>query len=334
MDLDALTLQKIFSSLKEGIIIIGGEYKLASESKREIEVSKCPVVKYWNPALESFSGYSSAEMMGKSCAELPDIFIDERGNSICQKYCPFTNPTTMEDVISIDEVYLNHKDGYKRPISISIIPIYDQEGFQGCVEIVTDLMPATVMEQISGYLEQLSMYDPITELPNKTFFMREARAKMAEFKRHQRNFGVVFIGIDNYEDILNAFDRENCDRLLRAVAMRARNTLRPYDVIARWKKQYFSAIIMDVNQELIILVAERLRQAISKLTVQVGNKAMSAQVSIGCTLARENDDINSLVERAKSTMNEAQNRGGNAVMFDDILASINESVDEIPWELE
>ncbi|MCD6595369.1 hypothetical protein DRQ29_01485 [bacterium] len=335
MKIDQKLAERIFNNLIEGIVIVSNEYRVVTETDDDIEVSKQPVINYWNNTMESITGYESVEMVGKACNGEFSLFVDNDGNSICSKNCPFVEPLDIDGIREIERIFINHKDGYKRPISISILPIYENEELIGCVAIVEDLMSDKVTEQISRYLEQLSMADPITSLPNKSVVVSEIRARLAEFLRYERTFGVLFVSIDNFDVIKKSFGKNVGNRLLRAVAMVLQNTLRPFDVMARWSEENFLSVVVNVDENKLKLVAERLRELVEKLNIKIGDKALVARVSIGGTTSKKNDKISNIIERAEKSMLESQKHGGNCTLLDtEFEISENEQLPYDKWELE
>ncbi len=334
------TYQKILEYLGEGICIIHSEYLLTNNADEEddLAMKKSPIIAYWNNAAEALSGYEISDMLGKSCRNEFSLFVDENGDNLCEKICPFTNKIDSGQVREVKKVFLHHKDGYRKPVSLTIIPILnDKNELTTVVEIIKETMPGDALEQMSDYLSQLAMFDPITEMPNKKFIERDIRARLAEVNRYNRQFGILFVGIDDFKNIAKKHGKSMGERLLRVVAMTIHNTLRPFDIAGRWKGENFAILVLNVTEEQLKIVAHRVKAMVSKSSITIGQNTITAKISIGGTIAHKGDKIESLIKRAEKLLHKARASGESKIS---IAVSIEKSSDkgekevfsEIPWE--
>lgn len=335
------TYQKILEHLGEGISIIHSEYLLTNNSDAEdgLAMRKMPIIAYWNSAAESLSGYEISDMLGKSCRNDFSLFVDENGDNLCEKICPFTNKINPGQVREVKKVFLHHKDGYRKPVSLTIIPILDdKKELTAVIEIIRETMPSDVVEQMSDYLSQLAMFDPVTEMPNKKFIERDIRARLAEVNRYNRQFGILFIGIDDFKSITKKHGKSMSERLLRVVAMTIHNTIRPFDIAGRWKGENFAVLVLNVAEEQLKIVANRIKTMVSKSSITTGQNIITAEISIGGTIAHKGDKIESLVNRAVKFLHRARASEENRIVIastsDEELENINrnEILSNIPWE--
>jgi hypothetical protein len=78
--------------------------------------------------------------LGKTCEKGLGTFFDETGKNLCESFCIFANSLAPEEIRTIDKAYILHQDGYRKPVSIRIVPIEDDAGkIMGAVEILDDL---------------------------------------------------------------------------------------------------------------------------------------------------------------------------------------------------
>jgi sigma-B regulation protein RsbU (phosphoserine phosphatase) len=99
-------------------------------------------ITYWSPSAERITGWSSADVVGKSCKDQVLCHIDKDGHLLCGKeYCPLhrsivTGQQTAVPII----VYGKTKDGRRLPMHVSVSPLLNSEGdVVGGVEIFRDL---------------------------------------------------------------------------------------------------------------------------------------------------------------------------------------------------
>jgi diguanylate cyclase (GGDEF)-like protein len=87
--------------------------------------------------------------------------------------------------------------------------------------------------------------------------------------------------------------------------------IRPFDLVSRWGGEEFLVVLSNVDAEKIHLLAERLRALVQNSFKEVGGLRLGATVSVGGTLARPEDTIETLLARADEAMYQSKAGGRN-----------------------
>jgi len=97
--------------------------------------------------------------------------------------------------------------------------------------------------------------DPLTGLPNRTFFMDRLERRI-EQARHQpsREFAVLLLDLDRFKNVNDSLGREVGDALLKALATRLREGLRSTDTVARLAED--CAVARLAGDEFAVLLHE------------------------------------------------------------------------------
>lgn len=132
-------------------------------------------------------------------------------------------------------------------------------------------------------LDQLAWYDYLTELPNRANFDRELLARINHAERKELSFGVLFIDVDFFKGVNDNFGHDVGDQLLISIANRLMENLRDYDVVSRFGGDEFAVLLDDSDEAMILNVAEKLKQAISKEFI-FADKKVCVSVSIGVSI--------------------------------------------------
>ncbi len=301
MKIDPAIPPDILEYLYDGVYILGRDRK----------------IEYWNQAAGRISGYPSAEALGKSCHDHILTHLNEEGQNICHTpLCPIDQ--AFSDGKTHDaQAYLQHKEGHRVPVEIRTIPILDARGETArVVEVFREhLLPEATRQRIAE-LEKLALIDSLTGLANRRFAEITIQSRLAETQRNIWPFGLLFLDIDNFKGINDSFGHDAGDRTLMMIAKTLINTLRPYDFVSRWGGEEFVVLIVNVNREKLLRVAEKLRLFMEKSTFPLGGTRRRVTVSIGGTLARPEDTPESLVKRADQAMYRGKQAGGNRVQID------------------
>lgn len=79
----------------------------------------------------------------------------------------------------------------------------------------------------------LALLDPLTQLPNRRFFVEQLVLQMRSAAGQQARFALLFVDIDRFKEINDSFGHTTGDRVLVAVASRLRLLIDSRDFIAR-----------------------------------------------------------------------------------------------------
>ncbi len=170
------------------------------------------------------------------------------------------------------------------------------------------------LERQQEALEKLANYDPLTELPNRKFFMEVLQIELSKAKRHSTNLMVLFLDLDDFKGINDSLGHEAGDAMLIKVGELIRNQLRGGDVLARLGGDEFLVLLSYVRgdiPELAITIAERIIRVL-ELPIIVLDWEVQTGVSIGIADARSSDfEAEAIVRNADIAMYHAKESGRN-----------------------
>lgn len=139
-----------------------------------------------------------------------------------------------------------------------------------------------------------------------------------EFKRAQRYnhvLSLLMMDIDNFKEINDTYGHPVGDQVLREISAVIVETVRKIDIPARYGGEEFSIILPETNSKDARIIAQRLRENISKIQVTTKDGGVvKPTISIGisdypgCAV-----DENSLVELADVALYNAKRSGKNCV---------------------
>ncbi len=273
-------------------------------------------ITYWNKAAEKITGYSAQEVINSHCWDNLLMHTDLKGERLCStELCPALRVMKEKKLIEA-EIFLKHKDGYRIPIVTRISPIQDENGvITGAVEIFNDNSAKIAAFQKIERLEQLAFIDELTKVGNRRYSEIKINAKLEEMSRYEwaGEFGLLFIDIDHFKLINDNYGHAVGDEVLRLIATTILKNLREDDFIGRWGGEEFVAVISRVDRKALLAIAEKLRALVASLDIKAGGVKVKGTVSIGATVAKREDTIDSIMRRADRIMYESKNAGRNTV---------------------
>ncbi len=135
-------------------------------------------------------------------------------------------------------------------------------------------------------LMHLAFHDPLTELPNRLFFIERLMQAMAIAQQDVNHlFAVLFIDLERFKLVNDTLGNIVGDQLLKSVSQRAKNCLRPKDTLARFGGDDFIVLlepINDVNE--VISIAHKI-QAQLRPPFMIEGYEVVTDCNIGVTIS-------------------------------------------------
>lgn len=212
------------------------------------------------------------------------------------------------------EVILTTFDGRNVPAWLRLNEVIHESHFVCYVCVVTDI---TEKKEAENQLHQMAYFDPLTSLPNRTFFMESLNRAIQDSERHSKNFGLLFIDLDNFKWINDTHGHSAGDLFLSSIANRFKQRLRKSDYIFRLSGDEFTAIATDIvnEQHLEVLANDLIKIASGEVLLENG-QSISAGASIGVSIyPRDGKNSELLIQHADAAMYEAKETGRNQSCF-------------------
>ncbi|MBW1659528.1 MAG: diguanylate cyclase [Deltaproteobacteria bacterium] len=271
------------------------------------------IIRYWNRGAEALTGYTASEVIGKSCADNILMHVDEKGKNLCLGACPVSK-AMEENSPKTASVFLKHKKGHRIPVLVKVTPLIDSEGeVIGAVETFSDNTAQYYLSENVKRIKRLALLDPLTEIANRRLLETFIQAKIEEVLRYSQDHALFFIDIDDFKNINDKYGHETGDLALKMVARTLIRALRPFDLVGRWGGEEFIVVASNLNPRKCEGLAERLRVLVEQSQFSSSKGPVKVTISIGATMIRPDDTVNSLVERADSLMYKSKAKGKNCV---------------------
>lgn len=212
-------------------------------------------------------------------------------------------------------------DGRDVVVEMRYIPDYrDSSTVRGFVVLASDVTEsrraAVALEVTNAQLLEDAAGDPVTGICNRQVFMDRMDATASHFPQSGQAYGLVLIDIDDFHLINDRHGHLAGDRVLRAVGQLLKSQLRSYrDVAARVGSDEFALLLFgEIDEEILGLVAERLRLQISALRVKGSDVKVALCASIGLTMQNLADARwTTTYSRATTALYDAKAGGKNRV---------------------
>ena len=192
---------------------------------------------------------------------------------------------------------------------------------------VIDKKPRELSEEQKGVLSNLAGLvvrelelrkaansDPLTGASNRGQFMRFGEAEWSRAARFDHPLTVLLLDIDHFKKINDTYGHDAGDDALRAISAACRKNLRRQDLWARLGGEEFAVILIETTVDEAVLMAERLRKAVSKLEIKSKGKTFGMTTSIGLASADfSGETLEDALRRADEALYLAKRAGRDRV---------------------
>lgn len=272
------------------------------------------IITYWSRGAEQITGYTSDQVIGRSCRNNILNHVNEKGLLLCNDHCPMA--ATMQDGKPREEyVYLHHAEGHRVPVKIRATPIRDEsENIVGAVETFNKGVSPEKTERRIRKLQRTVLLDPLTAIGNRRHLESRLKVSMVDYHEHRIPFGLLFCDIDHFKILNDTYGHNLGDKVLRMIAQTLRANIRETDTMGRWGGEEFLVILHDIDVDSLLKIGEKLLNLVRNSHLTLPDKrTLAATISIGGTLVRDNDTVESLVDRADHLMYQCKANGRNRI---------------------
>jgi diguanylate cyclase (GGDEF)-like protein/PAS domain S-box-containing protein len=212
----------------------------------------------------------------------------------------------------LTEGEIRRKDG--SPLQVEVCRQAQRSGADWIiVGVVRDISERVQAEQ---RLHHAAHYDALTGLPNRRLFYDILKKSLGEAATGGWKIAVLFIDLDHFKQVNDAFGSALGDELLRQVGNRLARSVRSGDTVGRLGGDAFSLIhSMADGEHAAAEIANTLRAAL-RAPFELEGHRVPITASIGISIYPDDAvDHETLIKYADSGMHQANAAGGDAVRF-------------------
>ena len=192
---------------------------------------------------------------------------------------------------------------------LALTPIFDSQSAVAEVSVIAK--DITLFKELNKKTWQQANFDQLTGLANRTNLNRELHKKVAFHNKNNSQFYVLFIDLDDFKYVNDAFGHDCGDQLLKKLSERLLNIVPPGSMVARQGGDEFIILIDDNNHYKLLELAKRLINEI-QTSVKLGNINAQVSASLGMSVyPSDGEDAEQLLKAADLAMYEAKKLGKN-----------------------
>ena len=171
------------------------------------------------------------------------------------------------------------------------------------------------LDELHARLLHLASHDQLTGLANRALLLSRLETAIARLDRHSGGLAVVFMDLDDFKSVNDAFGHNHGDELLTVIGERFTCLMRSEDTVARFGGDEFVALFEDLTNPAYEAeaLAERLHRAVAE-PIPIAGQLLHITASIGVAVVAGSDcRSEEVLIEADRTMYGAKRGGRNRV---------------------
>ena len=183
------------------------------------------------------------------------------------------------------------------------------------LEFITSLANQAAIAIDNAKLYELATKDGMTKLYIYRHFYTLLENEIRRCSRYKRNASLIMMDIDNFKRINDTYGHLTGDIILKRLAATLQETVRKIDIPARYGGEEFVVILPETDKKDACVIAERIRQNVEKITVQVNEtETLSPSISIGVAqFSTDGQEPKELINAADTALYFSKHNGKNMV---------------------
>lgn len=162
-------------------------------------------------------------------------------------------------------------------------------------------------------MRELATKDHLTGVWNRGYFIDVAEKWDKQSSRHDRPLSLMIIDLDQFKTLNDTFGHIAGDKALRAFTKEALKVIRTSDILGRIGGEEFATLLPDCPGREACQAAERLREAVSQLSIETDEGKLNFTISVGVASHPSNPGYDYMAAAADSALYAAKNQGRNRV---------------------
>jgi diguanylate cyclase (GGDEF)-like protein len=168
--------------------------------------------------------------------------------------------------------------------------------------------------RVHAELELLATADPLTGLFNRRHFYTLGKYELGKACLEETPLSMIMLDIDHFKQVNDNYGHATGDLVLVEISKLIVGNARKGDVCFRYGGEEFVVLLPNTRLEYALEVAERIRNVLSGLPIQIENDEIKVTASLGVAQAELKDNnLANVIDKADQALYRAKAIGRNQI---------------------
>ncbi len=210
----------------------------------------------------------------------------------------------LTDLGSLNGTYVNWQ-------RVTRLPLADRDRIQVGNSLLQFAYYDRLAEAFFSQMAAAALYDPLTGLHNRRFFLEQLEWEIPFALRHRLPLHLLYLDLDNFKLINDRWGHLAGDQALIQVARQLQDQVRQEDLLARMGGDEFALLVRGIPDSQILQLAGRLQQAVQSLPLQ-GGIPLTCSIGVASLLRLPAEtSAQSFLAAADQALYQAKRQGGS-----------------------
>ncbi len=253
-----------------------------------------------NPAFETLTGYRADEVVNRPSSTISSEILSR------EFYHHFQEAVRLQQGWE-GEISDCHKDGSIFFKLFTVKMIVDRAQTK---KYIGSFLNMSKIEEANQKLWYQANFDALTDLPNRHMFFTHLQQQMERSDRFVQQLGVIYLDLNNFDEINYKIGHANGDSLIKLVVQRLEKVIRSNDLLYRIGGIEFVILLPNIDggmENIAIAVLEAL-----KAPFEIHSRTLSISSNMGLVLYPEDgSNANELLQKADEAVLASKREGKN-----------------------
>lgn len=183
---------------------------------------------------------------------------------------------------------------------------------------VEEALPVIEAKRSARRLEKMATTDQLTGLYNRRYLEISLLKITAGIKRRNTNLGILLCDMDFFKQVNDTYGHDAGDIVLAELAAILVKSVRAADLVFRFGGEEFLILLMDVQKDASVAVAEKIRSRVESTIFRLPAAELSKTISIGISEfpdpERASTGIWEIIKQSDVALYHAKDGGRNRVV--------------------
>jgi diguanylate cyclase (GGDEF)-like protein len=200
-----------------------------------------------------------------------------------------------------------------------VVPLEEQVRLSALIPHVSvylrEAAPVLEAKRLMETLRESNLRDPLTGLHNRRFLEESVENLVAQVQRRKLHMAILMLDLDYFKMVNDTHGHDAGDTVLKAVAKVMTQSVRASDYVVRYGGEEFLIVLQDSTADQAVIVAEKIRERVAELKVQVAGGMLQKTISVGIAdFPGDSDTFWQTVKFADVALYNAKETGRNRVV--------------------